>query len=911
MLGIFLNNLAVKFKFDDINEELLPVIFDKAKYLLNFQLDDDSNVIFIEGDVEYHIEDVSNLNFEDIEIITNSFFNFIFEDTRNVFLYKFLVLKNNDKFALLANIHSSIFNYASINDFYELFNNPGSFDENNLIQHYDDIKNYLNSSDYDNDLNYWNNVKLNSGNYVKFYNLKSNVYKRQKIEIDRESVSIFIKTQDSSIFNFYASAFSMYISRINRQDGCLLKTSIPSKGPDLKTILKIDFNPESTFADYLHQFNTIYNDASSHTKVSIENYMDEDLSYYSIYDFSDFNENICIYNGEDSALTLNIYGGYLEIVYNSDLFSDISIQHMADNIKSMINNVVEFPDYLLKDVNILSDDEEKLLSDFCKGDYAEVDEERSIAEYFRRHALENPDAIAIDDGVDQISYAELEKSSNSIANDLFENYNISPGSHVALMLPRTYHFPEMVLVLNKLGAAFIPIDTVYPVKRINHMLDISEASCIVTTKDIAGKLDLNIDIICIEDLNSNDDVNVEIRATADDLFSIMFTSGTTGLPKGVMITNRQLNGLIVAFKNIFYFSHGDFIGGYLSFSFIASYVIYLAFAFGGGCRIFNENEQKDIFSLIRILKEKPMNSLFLPPTIAIPVLESDDIKLDYLVLAGAKLKELSKKERNTQLINFYGTTEIIFGVTKVYDFKDIYEDNLPIGRPITNTNAYILDEHSNQMPIGVPGEICISSKYISPGYYNDPELTQEVFVDNPYCDGENNKIMYRTGDIGFYNFNGDIEIIGREDDQLSVRGFRIESSEILNIVNGIPEIENVYLDVENDTLSLYYTTNAEMDINLIKEKLMDELPGYMLPSIFMELEEIPLNMNGKMDKARLKKMFKVNAEINIEDEVVAGVVDAFKEVLDNDLVLVDDDFVELGGNSLSAMNLQILLKEKF
>jgi acyl carrier protein len=146
---------------------------------------------------------------------------------------------------------------------------------------------------------------------------------------------------------------------------------------------------------------------------------------------------------------------------------------------------------------------------------------------------------------------------------------------------------------------------------------------------------------------------------------------------------------------------------------------------------------------------------------------------------------------------------------------------------------------------------------------------------------------------------------------LSVRGFRIESSEILNIVNGIPEIESVYLDVENDTLSLYYTTNAEMDINLIKEKLMDELPGYMLPSLFMELEEIPLNMNGKMDKARLKKMSKVNAEINIEDEVVAGVVDAFKEVLDNDLVLVDDDFVELGGNSLSAMNLQILLKEKF
>lgn len=304
-----------------------------------------------------------------------------------------------------------------------------------------------------------------------------------------------------------------------------------------------------------------------------------------------------------------------------------------------------------------------------------------------------------------------------------------------------------------------------------------------------------------------------------------------------------------------------------------------------------------------------MNSLFLPPTLAIPVLESEDIKLDYLVLAGGKLKELSKRERSTQLINFYGTTEIVFGVTKVYDFKDIKDNNLPIGRPVTNTNVYILDKYANQMPIGVPGEICVSSEYISPGYYNNSELTSEVFVDNPYSDGENNKIMYRTGDIGFYNFDGDIEILGREDDQLSVRGFRIESSEILNIVNGIPEIKSVYLDVDNDTLALYYTTNAEIAIDYIKEKLMGELPSYMLPSLFMELDEIPLNMNGKIDKLKLKKMSKVNAEINIEDEVVAGVIGAFKEVLDNDLVLVDDGFVELGGNSLSAMNLQILLKK--
>ena len=744
-MGIFLNHCTVKFKFDFINDKSLNDFFDNAGYLLNYQFDDESNIVFIDASVDYQIEDVSNLNSEDIGSITNSFFNFEFKNTFNVFLYKFLVLKNKDKFTLLANIHPSIFNYASINDFYELFNNVNSApNENQLCLYYDDVKNYLNSSDYDNDLDYWRNISLTASDYIKFHNLKSNYCKHQKIEIDKESVLDFIKCHDCSLFNFYACVFSLYMSRINRQEGCLLKTDIPSKVAGLRTILKFDLNTDESFEDYLHQFNSIYDEAVSHTKVSMENFMDEDLSYYSIYDFSNLNENICIYNGDDSALTLNIYNNYLEIVYNEDSFSDIYIQHMAENIKSMIKNVVEVPNQFLMDVNILSDDEKKLLLDFCKGKDADVDEDFLIAGYFRRHALENPDVIAVDDGVNQVSYGDLEKSSNSIANDLFENYDVSLDSHVALMLPRNYHFPELVLALNKLGAAFIPIDTIYPVNRIEHMLEISEAECIVTTKDIAGKLDLDFDMICIEDLNSDDDdVDVEIVATGENLFSIMFTSGTTGLPKGVKVTNHQLAGLFESFKNIFSFSYGDLIGCYLSFSFIASYVIFLAFAFGGGCRIFNENEQKDILSLIRILKEKPMNSLFLPPTLAIPVLESEDIKLDYLVLAGGKLKELSKKKRNTQLINFYGTTEIVFGVTKVYDFKDIKDNNLPIGRPVTNTNVYILDKHANQMPIGVPGEICVSSEYISPGYYNNPELTSEVFVDNPYSDGENNKLVVK------------------------------------------------------------------------------------------------------------------------------------------------------------------------
>ena len=517
--------------------------------------------------------------------------------------------------------------------------------------------------------------------------------------------------------------------------------------------------------------------------------------------------------------------------------------------------------------------------------------------------------MAVDDGINKITFGELEKSSNSIANDLHELYDIGLGSRVALMLPRSYHVPELMLALNKIGATFIPIDLFYPIKRIEYMLNMSQTEYIVTTREIAKSFGLKEGIIPIEDLNSTNNVDVDIVTRGEDLFTIIFTSGTTGLPKGVMISNDQIPGVGISFKEIFNYSQGDVIGHYLGFTFVAGFVVYAALYYGGCCRIFNEKEQKDSLLLIKELKEKHMNSLILPPSIGIPIYENEDLQLDYLVLAGAKLNELSKKERQTKLINFYGTTEIICGVTKEYDLKDIADNNVPLGKPVANSWIYILDDNNNQMPIGVPGEICVSNNYISPGYLNNQELTDEVFIDNPYSTCEDNKRMYLTGDIGFYNFDGEIEIIGREDDQLSVRGFRIESGEILNIMNSFNEISDIYLDVDNDTLTAYYTTSADLNIDEVKEALKINLPYYMVPSLFIELEDIPLNINGKLDKSLLKKSIN-HEDIEIADEVIRCVVDGFKEVLKLDFVLIDDDFVALGGNSLTAMKLQLILKEK-
>lgn len=419
----------VKFILDfDVYEYPIRDAFNKAKNILNWQFDENSNAILTDGEVYYRIKDVSNLKGTSIEEIIDSFFDFTFDDVIGVPLYRFLVLKNNEKLTILANISSLIFDYSLINDFCELFDNPEkSFPKYNLDSYYKDVKDYVNSSDFEKDSSYWKNYMLNSSNHIKFYNIKHDHYKSKKINPNNDSVSTFIKNHDCTSFDFYGSIFSLYLSRIDRLDGCFLKTIIPRKSNlesfDKTTFLKINVTEQKSFNDLLNESKSIFRDALNHSEIDVGNYLDENVSYYSIYDFNDLNENIIIYNGEGSALTLNIYKNYLELVYNCELFSEEYVKHMARNIESLISIVLDSPNHELSNIDILSDEEKALVCDYCKGKTVEVDEGKLLSHAFRQHAHKNPNAIAVDDGINQITYGELEMSSNSIANDLHENHH--------------------------------------------------------------------------------------------------------------------------------------------------------------------------------------------------------------------------------------------------------------------------------------------------------------------------------------------------------------------------------------------------------------------------------------------------------------------------------------------------------
>ena len=883
------NEIKFIFEIKYMNKNSIDKSFNKFKSL-NIRFNENLKPYCTDNKIIYEYDDVSQLNKKDLETKINSFFSFTFKDITNTDLYKFLVLKNKDKLTILANIHPLIFDYTSINSFYNIFNN-NNFSLKNLITHHHNLDKYLNSNDFKKDSDFWENNLSNSEDYVKFYNIGSNNYKNIKIPLNQ--------IKDNK-FNFITGIFSLYLSRINQSKGCLLKTSIPKNNHlDINTLLKIEYNEDISFNDFLNQVNDVYDSAIQHSRVNIENYTDY-TCFYSVYDFTDL-KNVEVVNGEGSALTLNIYEDYLELIYNADLFSNSYMEHMAANIKSLINSASELPNIMCKDIDILSDNEKKTISEFSKGKTIPFDKNTSFGKVFQSNAKKLADKLAIDDGVNQISYQELDSSSNSIANDLKENYGIGLDSIVALMLPRDYRFPELVLALNKIGAIFIPIDPSYPIKRIEHMLNIGKADFIITTEELLDESPFDVDIIYYGDLNLEDDCEFDLVQGSD--FAILFTSGTTGLPKGVAHSNKQLIGTAVAFNNIFDSFDCDLIGCYASFSFILSFRIFWALYDGKSCRIFNDDERRDSLKLIEILKDNHFHDIILPPSLGIPILENENINLDYMVCCGSKLNALPESNDFTKIVNAYGMTEIMATANICNTAKN---DN-SIGKSMANTWAYILDKNNNLLPVGVPGEICISCDYLTPGYINSPELTKKVIVNNPYSDCEYNKLLYRTGDIGFYNSDGKIEIIGRKDDQLSVRGFRIESEEILKILERFENLKEIYLDTDNDNLIAYYTTFGDLSIDDIKFALEDELPQYMVPSIFIKLDKIPLNANGKIDKFELKKNIPELAEVEIDDGILSIVVNAFRDVLNCESVLIDDNFVGLGGNSLSAMNLQLIL----
>jgi tyrocidine synthetase-3 len=603
-------------------------------------------------------------------------------------------------------------------------------------------------------------------------------------------------------------------------------------------------------------------------------------------------------------------GGYwLRLEYSADLFKRATAARLARDFTAMIRRVLAEPAVKLVDLHAIDVVErERLIHGFNATAHA-LPDVAAVHELFDRHVVERPDAPAVVMRDEQLTYREVDARSNALANWL-RRKGVARDQIVGILLDPCVEMLVSVLGVMKAGGAFMPIDPDYPLARKQHMLSDSGTRVLLTRGTLAGDLG-GVEAVDLGDsalLAREPRTKPAVEVRPEDLAYVIYTSGSTGTPKGTLIEHRGLLNFAAWETDYFRLAPGDGVSKFAGFGFDASIAeIVPAFISGARLVVVPADLRHSIDELDAYFAQHGVALAFLPTQFGEQFLrDAHRHQLRAAFLAGEKLRV--KATDRCEIVNGYGPTEYTVGATA---FRvDRSYDNIPIGKPIWNTQVLILDRLGRPCPVGVPGELCLSGASIARGYLNRPDLTADKFVPNPF---DKNFRMYRTGDLARWLDDGNVEFLGRIDTQVKVRGFRIELGEIEQALLKLPGIEAAVVVatenpiVQGDLSLVAYVeasgaTQAATEGDL-KQALGRTLPAYMVPARIVRIDAIPLTANGKVDKRRLP-------QVDVEDTPVVpprddrerDVRDIYAEILSRpvEAISVEASFLSLGGHSLKA-----------
>ncbi|HVF48580.1 MAG TPA: amino acid adenylation domain-containing protein, partial [Pyrinomonadaceae bacterium] len=623
------------------------------------------------------------------------------------------------------------------------------------------------------------------------------------------------------------------------------------------------------------------------------------------------------------------------LLYNAELFEAGAMARMAEHFRTLLESVAANPCARISQLPLLTADEARQqLSEWNATD-ARYPRDACVHELFERRAGETPDAVALRFDGGQLTYAELNRRANKLARRL-KNLGIGDEARVGVLLERS---PEMVVALVgilKAGGCYVPLDSQYPRERLRFMAEDAQVSVLLTQK--RSSEDVRIDgarlLLMDEDwpaVERESGENFPSRVSADNLAYVMYTSGSTGRPKGTGITHRAISRLVIN-TNYIQLNAADRIAQVSNTSFdAATFEIWGALLHGAQFVIIDRNVTLSPEEFAAKLADERISAMFLTTALFNQLAASvpGAFKTLRYVLAGGEVGDPSSFRRVLEhgapahLLNVYGPTEsTTFATAEEIEAVDAGAVTLPIGRPIANTRAYILDQEMSIVPVGVSGEIYIGGDGLARGYLNRPELTAERFVPDPFG-GEAGARLYRTGDLARYGDDGRIEFVGRRDNQVKIRGFRVELEEIKAALDKHPSVRESLVTVREDApgdkrLVAYLSgaAGATPVVDELRTHLRESLPAYMVPSAFVTLAEFPLTANGKIDRRALpapgasveERPETYVAPRNAVEEALARIV---SEVLGVEHVGVCDNFFELGGHSLLATQVVSRVREAF
>ncbi|HEX8376315.1 MAG TPA: amino acid adenylation domain-containing protein, partial [Pedobacter sp.] len=826
---------------------------------------------------------------------------------------------------------------------------------------------YLNSSSYEIDSNYWKDKishkpeKLLHKNYRMEASGTANATFIHKVILADEKRKLLEDLQSdtkSSLQQLTLAALLIYFgtttgksefifgvpihkrgSRVLRNIVGMFSGILPFKGSFNENASLIDLLAEISGiqrSDYRHQ-NYPIGDLSRHLKINnSEGYLyDVVVNYEPLHFELNFDQNIdasivrLANDDERNPLQLawRDYGTQqpleLQIHFSEKCFSKEEIQLLAERIIFIIEQFPEALNNSIGTIPILPVKEAERLSTF-QINPSLYPRDKSITDLFTEQAIKCPESIAVVFGTDKVSYQELDDRSNQLAHYLLLK-GVKPGLLLPICAERGINMIVSILAILKAGAAYVPLDSAYPDDRLAFMLQDTAAGVIVCSKTNRPRLEKFTGVEIVEP----DGVDAEMISTQPvtdlphkidpgQLAYVIYTSGSTGKPKGVLVEHRNVVSLV---KGVNYVDLDEkavlLVTG--STSFDATTFEYWSMLLNGGRLILcSDDELLDNETLKKLIRDNRVTTMWFTSSWFNQLTETDITLFEGLktILVGGEqlseehIRNFRQQYRSVRIINGYGPTEnTTFSLThEVGDLES--KDAIPIGRPVSNCEAYVLSNNLRLLPIGVAGEICLGGAGLSRGYLNREELTHDKFVRNPFSEIDEDRI-YKTGDLGRWLPDGSLEYLGRLDEQVKIRGYRIEPGEIESVLKQSGLVSQGVVVARNDTkgvkrLVAYVVPDKDsFNKEVIQNYLAARLPEYMVPTIWVELDRIPLTLNGKTDKQALPEPDIINqisgGYIAPQTLLETKLVQIWQQLLGLSRVGIQDNFFELGGDSILAI----------
>lgn len=959
--------------FDVLKKSINELVKTNDSMRFKFKEENGSCVQYENNYEEFDIETFDFSSENDIEKkaleMANVPFNF-----ENSFLFKFILFKlPNNSGGFIVNVHHIIGDSwtlgliaKEVTGIYSAILN-NTYEEKQFPSYINYINNeneYINSEKYIKDKAYWDEVFTTVPEVASIPSMKDNknishscIGAREKFIVPEKEISKIKEVcanNKISIYNFFMAVYSLYLGRVSNLDDFVIGTPILNRtnfeqkhtmGMFISTApLRINLDHELSFIYFSKNIASSSMSLLRHQRYPyqtiLENLRKKDANIPNLYNVVlsyqitktvEEENNIkyttdWVFNGNSAdELQIHLFDLHGEdsitvaYDYKSEKYDSQDIKDLHARILTVINQVIDNNEILLKNIEIVTPEEKhKILYEF-NDTAVDYPRDKTIVDLFEEQVEKTPDNIAVVFEDQKLTYRELNEKANQLANYLIDN-KISNNDVIALFFDKSLELIISILATLKVGATYLPLDIDYPEERISFILKDANAKIILSTSDYKNKLNFNLKTEYIDLLDISDkSTKFACKNTSPfDLAYIIYTSGSTGTPKGVMINNRSVVRLI---KNTNYitFSPNDRILQTGSIVFDAStFEIWGALLNGLELYLLKKSDLLNPLFFQNYLLKNKISSLFLTTALFNKFCEENPKMfngLKYLLTGGEavsiKHMKIAKAENpNLNLVHVYGPTENTTFST-YYPVNEI-TDILPIGYPISNSTCYVVSKVGTLQPIGVPGELLVGGDGVADGYLNRKDLTAANFIHDTF----NNEKIYKTGDLVKLLPDGNIDFIGRIDNQVKIRGFRIELSEIDSKIltySGIKESISIIKEINDKKyICSYFVASKNINIDELKAYLKLNLPNYMIPNSFTQIDVLPLNINGKVDKKLLPEPT-INRGSNIilpTNDIEKKILEALKSIISIENASVMDDFFDdLGLDSLNAMKLSSLLSD--